>query len=108
MVLSYRRNWKRKPRGKLPDGALLYDPNTRDDLAWQIRHGPYTMAERTSKDVTDMFFGPVKGAWKLIRGAYRWVKGRVTPFHKRKKAVSLNARAYKKVVAKLRKLGPAK
>jgi len=108
MVLGYRRNRKPKPRGRLPDGTLLYDPKARDYLAWQIRHGPYTMAERTSKDVTDMFFGPVKGAWQLIKGVYHWVKGRVLPFHKRKKAVSLNARAYKKVAAKLRKLGPAK
>ena len=108
MVLGYRRTWKPKPLGRLRDGALFYDPNARDFMAWQIRHGPYTMAERTSKDVTDMFFGPFKGAWKLIKGVYRWVKGRVTPFHKRKQAVSLNARAYKKVAAKLRKLGPAK
>lgn len=106
MVLSYSRRFKPR-RYKAPDGTLYFDPY-RDRLAFQTRHGPYTMAERTSKDVTDMFFGSVKGAWKLIKGAYQWVKGRVTPFHKRKKAVSLNARAYQKVAAKLRQLGPAK
>lgn len=75
-----------------------------DKLLFATRHGPYTKTRRTSQDITDMFFGPVKGAWKLIKGVYRFVRGRVTPMHKRKTAFSFNARTYKKNAGALRRL----
>jgi len=74
-----------------------------DKLLFATRHGPYTKTRRTADDITDMFFGPVKGAWKLIKGVYRYVVGRKTPMHKRKTAFSFNARTYKKNVGALRK-----
>lgn len=92
----------------MPDGRLLYDPKSRDFLAWQIRHGPYSMTERSSKDITDFFFGPVKSGWRLVKGVYRWITGRAKPLHKSKRGVALNPRGYKRIVRKLRALGPKK
>lgn len=66
-----------------------------------VKHGPKTAVPRTAADVTDMFFGPLKGAWKLVRGVYRFIKGRRAPFHKRRIPFSFNARAYKKNVGAL-------
>lgn len=72
-----------------------------------VRHGPRTYHPPTARDITDMFFGPVKGAWKLVKGAYRWVVGRKRPFHKRKRPFSFNARNYKKSMGALARLRAA-
>ena len=65
-------------------------------LLHSVRHGPRTAVPRTARDVTDMFFGPIRSSWKFVKGAYRYVTARQRPKHKNKRAFSFNASAYKK------------